>query len=159
MRWEASGRTGAVLLFTAFRICSKQQAVSLYNFHQAFCPGVSFESLWCNYTVVLAWPQLGRPCFTYACIDIFSRRWDIVIDREISKTLSIWLTQTNTNLDFDLNTWKELLKKKDDQVCLSSKSLHQNESRQRGGWMTKPTGDTMNKQINNHRRRTSFWSV
>ena len=36
VRWEVSGRTLAVLWSATFRFCSKQHAVSLSSFHQAF---------------------------------------------------------------------------------------------------------------------------
>ena len=50
MRWEVSVHTAAVLEGAASRISSKQHAASLCSSHQAFSPGISLKSKWCNYS-------------------------------------------------------------------------------------------------------------
>ena len=57
VRWEVSGRTGAVLKHVTSRIYLKQHTESLCSSHLAFSVGVLLK--WCNYTVVLIQLQLG----------------------------------------------------------------------------------------------------
>ena len=57
VRWEAGGRTGAVLQGLASRICSKQHVAILCIFHVAFfC--VSSVSMWCiHFVTATAWKK------------------------------------------------------------------------------------------------------
>ena len=56
MRWEISGRTAAVLLGIASRICSKQYTAFLCSSHLAFSPCILLESRWCiHFFFTLLW--------------------------------------------------------------------------------------------------------
>ena len=60
MGWEVSGRTAAVLLSAAARICSKQRVTFECISHLVFFSGIVLESEWCSHTVVLTRLQYGR---------------------------------------------------------------------------------------------------
>ena len=53
VRWEASGRTAAILLGASSRICSKQHPASLWSFHISFSQSISLKSKWYYHTIVL----------------------------------------------------------------------------------------------------------
>ena len=58
-----SDRATAVLMDIASKICSKQQAPSLYSSHLIFSPSFSLLCKWWNHTVVPTQLQFGRILF------------------------------------------------------------------------------------------------